>query len=762
MLVSVTQTAFTTGVVSPRLIARTDIDKYTSGCARVENFIPMQYGPLIRRSGTMYIAAVKDSSKATRLFSFEFSVTQAYVLEFGHNYVRVYRTRDQLMDNGSLKHEGTSSTPYEIVSPYASTDLAQLRFVQSDDTLFLTHPSFPPYELQRLADTNWQFVPFPYTDGPYIDANATKIKVAPSAVTGTGISIVATPNSKTVTAPGTTNNGSGLIRVHAVAHGFSTGDPVNISGVVGTTEANANWIVTKISADLFDLQGSVFVHAWVSGGTASANVFASTDVGRYIRIQNGTTLGWAVITAFTNTYTVTADVRDDFAATAADARWQLGAWSNALGWPWVAVFHQGRFIPGGSNSFPQTIWPSVTGNFTSFSPSSVTDGSVAADNAFSRTIDDNKVNAIRWLESDTAGLLIGTTGGTFSGQASSQGSPISPTDFSVIRQNNFGADDIPRAQRAGAAILHSQRFGKKARELIFNFDTARFIAPDLTLIAEHVTADSPIADLEYQQEPFGIVWAPRQDGLLLSMTYQREQNVTAWAEHTLGGSYAGGVAQVLSIAAIPDDPNDLVWLIVQRTINGSTVQYVEYIQDPFAIDQPQVEAHFVDAGIYYDDVATTTITGLTHLEGQLVSVLADGGKHPDRTVASGQITLQAAASQVHVGLGYDSLLETLPITPRNAPTDPRGKKKSEPYATIEFHQTLNGMYGASEDRLTPFIFGTTDVPMGSPPPLFTGVFPVLVDGTYRHRASMVITQSDPMPMTILAINMEVDIGGVAS
>lgn len=763
MLVTHVQTNFTSGELGPRLYGRTDLDRYGSGAARVENFLPLPYGPLLRRSGTRYVASTKSATAFTRLIPFKFSENQAYVLEFGDLYVRFYRDRDQIMNDGSLKSDQTSSTPYEIVSPYDEADLLNLRFVQSNDVLYLTHPNVKPYELRRLGDIDWKFVVFDYKDGPYDLTNTSKVTLAPSAATGTGITIVAAPNSKTIT--GAANNGSGLIRITAVAHGFATGDPVNISGVLGTTEANGNWEVIKVSANAFDLKGSVFANTWSAGGTqiASANVFASTDVGRHVRIKNGgaaNAYGWAIITAFTNTFTVTADVRDDFAGTSANKEWRLGAWSDTLGWPTTAVFHHGRLVFGRL----QTIWASVTGDFESFAPTSPVDGSVAADNAIYRTLDDNSVNAIRWLQSDTAGLLIGTTGGVFSGAASTQGSPITPSDFTVIRQNNEGADDYARPQRAGAAVVYAQRFGNKVGELIFSFETARFATPDMTLLAEHMTDTSPIVDLEFQQEPFRVIWAIRNDGRLLSMTYEREQSVVAWAKHFLGGELSGGDTQAKSLAVIPDEPDDLLWLIVRRTINGQQVQYVEYLEDEFGISQDITDAHFVDASIVYNGTPMTTIAGLSHLEGQQVAVLADGAVQGMTEVAGGTITLAQASSIVHVGLPYRSLLKTLPITPKSGQVDPRGKLKALAKGVIQFHQTMNGQAGQAENQLhplDPLIFRQTTDPMGEPAPLFTGAFSVLTDGTYEVEPSLYIVQDSPLPMTVVSITQEMDIGGTA-
>ncbi len=181
----------------------------------------------------------------------------------------------------------------------------------------------------------------------------------------------------------------------------------------------------------------------------------------------------------------------------------------------------------------------------------------------------------------------------------------------------------------------------------------------MTILAEHIS-ESGINQMSYQQEPNQIIWCVREDGRLVGLTYQREQQVVAWHQHIFGGAFGAGIAVCESIATIPtDDKEYQTWVIIKRTINGSTKRYVEYINTFDFTETDNTTFNFLDSQLSYSGSATTTITGLDHLEGQTVSVLANGSTHPDRTVTGGSITLARSATKVKVGLKYTSLLQTM-------------------------------------------------------------------------------------------------------
>jgi hypothetical protein len=296
-----------------------------------------------------------------------------------------------------------------------------------------------------------------------------------------------------------------------------------------------------------------------------------------------------------------------------------------------------------------------------------------------------------------------------------------------------------------------QRAGRKVRELAYVYEVDGFRSPDMTVLSEHIT-ESGLISSDYQQEPWSIVWFVRNDGQLVGLTYERDQDVIGWHRHIFGGSYSGGDSIVESVACIPtpDGTADETWLIVKRTIDGTTRRYIEYITPRFDSDQTE-DAFFVDCGLTYDSTPATAISGLDHLEGETVSILADGATHPDRTVSAGQITLSRSASVVHVGLAYESNIETLNIEAGAADGTSQGKTKRIHRLNIRLFKTLGLMFGPSSDKLDRMTFRTSADEMGNPPALFTGDKSINWNGYYEVEGIVYLRQDQPLPLTILGI-----------
>lgn len=873
MKVAAIQSAFNWGEFSPLMYGQVRFERYDNALALCENFIPTIQGGLTRRPGTYFVEEVKDSAKATRLVPFEFSTTQAYIIEFGDEYLRFYMDHGQILTRGDdefvtnttfatdisgwtdlstgggilswdsgvggrmkldstsgnaragqtltglvsgetytvratgatnvdirigtagygtfdllavsfgsgtqeytfvasgstayvrlgnnsgtisyfedfsvIGPETTATTTYEIDAPWGEQHLFDLRFTQSADVLYITHPSYAPRKLLRHGHSNWEIQTIDFKDGPYLSTNATVTTLAPSATSGNGITITAGP-ARTIT--GAADNGSGEIRITAVGHGYATGVKVHIAGVTGTTEANGDWTITVIDADHFDLDGSTFVNAYVSGGTARFGVFAITDIGRLVRIQHSSTWGYATIVGYTDVSRVTADVESNFGATTAQTAWRLGAWSDTTGYPVCVTFYEDRLFFGGSVSFPTRIDGSKSGDYENFAPTS-TAGVVANDNAVAFTLNSNAVDAVRWLVGDEKGLLIGTVGSEWVMRPSSQSEALSPTNITAKPATPHGSAQV-QPLRVGKSVLFVQRSGRKVRDYAYVFEVDGFRSPDVTTFAEHITKGG-LVEMAYQQEPIGTVWAAREDGVLLSCLFNREQDAIGWGRHILGGSFGSGDAVVESVASIPspDGTYNEVWLIVKRTVNSATQRYVEFMTKLFNTDDGDTveDAFYVDCGLTYDGAPTTTVTGLSHLEGQVVTVLADGAAHPDRTVASGAITLARSSSKVHVGLGYNSNGQTLRYEVGAADGTAQGKTQRISRIAFRFHETVGCKFGPDEDNLDEITFRMPSDPMDQPVPLFSGDKSQEWPGGYFSGAQIYFRQEQPLPFTLLGV-----------
>jgi hypothetical protein len=732
---------FDSGEWAPEMYGRVDIEKYPNSCRRLVNQIALAHGPATRRPGTRFVAQTKLNAVG-RMIPFQVSTDKAYQIEATPMAFRFYRDRGRL--------ENPVGTPVELATPYGAGDLAGLKFAQDQNTLYLCSPTYQQRKVTRLSAVKFKIEAFDFLDGPYLEQNVGPITLTPSAsAVDSSATITAAPNSKAVTAA--VNNGSGAIRLTVNGHSFGTGDPALVAGVTGATEANGAWTVTKIDANTIDLNDSVFGGAYISGGTVSANLFAATDIGRVIRIKNGTTWGWAKITAYTNCYTVTALVRGAFAATTPTANWRLGAWSDTTGWPSCCTFFEERLWFADGSAKPQTLWGSAPGDYPNFAPSAA-DGTVTADHALNWTIADDRVNKIVWLSAGRF-LNIGTVGGEFTVQASNLNEGLTPTNITVRRDGTTGSADI-QAIRIGNAVHMVQRARKKTFEENYSYQDDAFLQSETSLLSRHLTRGK-INSFCYQQEPWSIIWHSLDSGLLVGVTYLRAQQKLAWHRHPLGGTNA----KVLSVSNNEADEQDECWMIVERTINGQTFRSVEFMEYEFEPDDEndKADCFFVDCGGTYSGAPVTTITGATWLAGATVQILADGAAHPDCTVAAnGSFTLERAASKVQFGFGYISELLTQDLEGGSAEGSSAGKPKRIPEVTVRFKDTLGARVGypamdGQPEKMELVEFRGGSDPMDASPPLFTGDKVVPFPKGWSKGAFILVRQDQPLPMTVLAL-----------
>jgi hypothetical protein len=357
----------------------------------------------------------------------------------------------------------------------------------------------------------------------------------------------------------------------------------------------------------------------------------------------------------------------------------------------------------------------------------------------------DQVNTVEWLAPGD-GLLIGTAGGEFLCQELTTDEPFGPGNVKIIQQSLFGSRSVIPVQ-VGEAILFVQRSGRKLRELTYEFASNKYKSSDLTVLAEHITRGG-IQDIVYQQEPHNIVWCVRNDGLLLGFTFNREQDVLGWHRHPIGGD---GIVECVEVIPCPDGSQDDLWMIVRRTIDGQTKRYIEYLEQDFTEEDDIEDAFFVDSGLTYDGSPADEISGLDHLEGEEVDILADGSAHPRRTVTGGAITLQREASKVQIGLPCPATLSTLRPEAGAQDGTAQGKTKRINKVAVRFLATLGGKAGPDTDNLDEIQFRRGSDPMDSAPPVFSGDKLVEWPGGYDFDGYMVFRQEQPMPMTIVSI-----------
>jgi hypothetical protein len=719
--------SFNAGELAPSLDGRVDFQKYNSGCKKLENFFPMVQGAARRRSGTRIVEEVKNSTNRTWLLRFEFSEDQAYILEFGDQYIRFYTNHGQVLSGG---------VPYEISSPYAVGDLTsaqgtfRLKTVQSGDIIYIAHPDFAPRKLSRFGATNWTLTTVDFTGGPFKDINPDETRtVYASAKTG---NITLTASAATF-AP--TDVGSLFLMEKNTTNdpvlAWEPGKSVSVGNLrkVGDRNYYCTDAGTTGTATPLHTKGT----AW----DGSAVQWRFEDAG----------FGIVRITKYTSSTQVSATVIKQLpggvvTASYATNRWAFSKWSSVDGWPDNVTFFRERLV----FSRGQEIDMSVAADFENFADRN--DGNeVVADQAIAIQITSDTVNNVLWMM-PADGLVLGTAGGEFVCEEQSKDDPLGPDNVKITVQSLYGSRGVQPVQ-IGDSVIFVQKAGRKVREIKYDFGSDGYKSKDLSVLAEHITYGG-VVSMAYQQEPHSIVWCVRADGVLLGLTFNEEQEVIGWHRHI-----TDGVVECVAAIPCPDGTQDDLWMIVRRTINGQQKRYIEYMEQDFTDEDDITDAFFVDCGATYDGAATDTITGLDHLEGKEVAVLADGAVHPNRTVSGGAISLQREATKAQVGLPYTSTLTTMRLEAGAGDGTAQGKTKRITKAVIRFLDTLGGKAGPNVGTLDTLQFRSSADPMDAPPALFTGDKMIEWPSGYDFDGFMTIQQDQALPMTVLAIMPQV-------
>jgi hypothetical protein len=630
--VSWLQSNFNGGELSPSLFGRVQEPRYKESLGSCLNYVPVIQGFADRRPGTFFVKEVKTSANFTRLIRFEFSTTQAYVLEFGNQYIRFYTNEGQVLSGG---------VAYEITSPFLTADLPLLVFTQKADVLYITHPTYWPNKLLRFGATNWRLQNIPFIDGPYRPSMQIQSLAGPDVpnvqsqvtVTKPAATLLVTANDSFNVAA--TANNAGLVQITTTAdHNFVTAQPVWMAAVGGTVEANGVWDIDVIDARNFTLRGSAFVNAWTAGGTAKPALFNVPVLGgplgsRLMRFLISGTWQWGILTFGIDPHQaqmITLPDQPGVTLTVATTEWRFGSWYPA-NYPGTVAFHEDRLCFAGTPANPNALECSKSSNYENFAPTG-TDGSVKDNNALSFTLNSSDVNAMKWLVSDEKGLLGGTSSGEWIIRPSINQDAMTPTNISAKKTMSWGSASGVLANALGKATIFVQRGAKKIREMLFYFDIDGYRALDLTELSEHITG-AGVTDSAKQILPYNLVWYVRNDGALIALTYEREMQVlkVGWSRHYLGGASdaAGDIPVVESIACIPapDGTHDELWMIVKRRVNGATKRYIEYMAKYFEDTDNQEDAHFVDCGAVFDSPITIT-GGITQANPGVVTALAHG------------------------------------------------------------------------------------------------------------------------------------------
>ena len=717
--VSTIVTNFQSGELSPRLEGRIDLQKYQSGVQQLTNMLVFPQGGATRRPGTYYAGSSKSNGKV-RLIPFEFSDEQAYIIELGANYMRFYTDGGLLVSGGSA---------VEVVTPYSVTEIFELTYTQSADVIYFAHKDHEPAKLTRTTATSFTFQDIDFVDGPWLDENTTDITLYASAATGS-VTITASAALFTSDDVGRYIRFREVLEIEhdewAASTSYNDGESVRYNGhvyeqVTGSTQT--------------------------SGNTPPVHTEGTETYGAIDWEYKHDDTGYVEITGFTSSTVVTATVKEDdggiavlpdhiIGAANATKKWSLGAFGGDQGFPRAVAFYEERLYFAGTTGQPQTIFGSVTADFENHTPGT------EDDKAINVTIASDQVNVIKhMIQGRFLQILTSSAEFTMSGGTGTQ--PVTPTNVNVLRETTFGASSV-RPVRAGSSTIMVQKGQTKVKEVTFNLDVDGLTGRDLTVLAEHL-ARVGLDDMTWQQEPELILWFVRSDGQLLGLSYDPQNNTIAWHKHILGGT---GVVE--SIASIPSGSEDQVYLSVKRTINSVETRHIVYMK-PIYFGDDVTDAFYVDSGLTYDGAATTTISGLDHLEGETVQILADGAAHADKVVSSGSITLDRSSSKVHIGYSYDSVVQTLRMEAGADDGISQGKIKRIHGVTVRFLDSVGAEVGPDANNLDRIPFRDSSMAMDEAVPMFDGDKEIFFPSGYDNDARVFVQQTQPLPMTVLAI-----------
>ncbi|RUM90699.1 MAG: hypothetical protein DSZ27_08390 [Thiomicrospira sp.] len=680
------QRSFAGGELSPELHGRIDLAKYAVGLKKCQNAIVLPHGPVANRPGLQYVGETGGSTDVTRLIEFQFNTLQTYVLVFTHNKFRI-------IQNGGYVLDPSTSAIVEVSTPYNSADLMELHYVQSGDVITITHHNYAPMELSRTDHHLWSLSAISFE-----------------------------PDS---TAPG----------------GVSASATINVAG----TQTTYSYVVTAIN-DTSDDESIASSSASCSGRLGYDDNYntitwtAVSNTTRYKVYKNNRSGSYGYIGTAVGTSFVDDNIAPDLSITPPISDPPFQSTNNYPAE--VNYFQQRRWFANTLNE-PQKLWATQSGTESNMA----TSFPLQENDAMSFSIASRQVNEIRHLVALSS--IIALTSGAEWSISPSGSSALTPLSISAKPQSYNGASHVMPIV-SGNQVLYVDSKGGRVRDIGYSLESDGYMGRDVSILANHLVDGHTIIDWAYEKVPQSIIWAVREDGKMLGLTYLQEEEVFGWHIH----ESKNGLFK--SVSVVQEGLEDVVYVTVERVIGGVTKQFVERMASR-QVDALS-DAFFVDSGLIYSGAETSTISGLDHLEGQTVKILGDGNVFPDQVVTSGQITLGQPVSYAVIGLGITADIETLPYTYEKAEAGAVSFKKSVSRVFFKVHNSRGIFVGPSFDDLTEVKQRTTEN-YGEPISLYTGEVEILSALSWDAEATICVRQEDPLPLMILGITSDVEIGG---
>ena len=738
---------FVGGEVTPSLCARYDLKKFGTFLETCRNFVPNIHGDVERRPGTKFIA---DLGASSILIPFQFNT------EASNNYMLVFQSGTIMIAQADGMLAATMSNPYSMSHVYGISfaQVGDVLYLAHPKYALrkITRSGSSPYTWEIKTVAVNQSLPAPGkptviwhrgSGAGSTDNETAALRYVVTSVDADGVESVA---SKTGSCKGryptdwiqgdyveiqyplvTGATQYNIYRESAGYYGFigassstkttdATVTGITVDSVAYTKRGNYR-VERRISFDedadysysytlasggsspVFQGASNYYVYNasagvwWCVGKASLSDSFADSDVTVWGGSQNGgaypsgTSDGVTIAATREGGSTVGVFRDENYEPDTAQTpkkNWDPFANGNN---PTCVAFHQQRMWLGGGSKNPATIYASRSGDYESFRKSMP----LQDDDALEYVIASGSVDDVKWLVSFDS-LLIGTAGAEYK-CAASEGTAITPSKCNITVQSYWGSKAL-QPLVIGQSIMHCQRSGSHVRDLYYTLESDGYAGNDLSVLAPQLVETYGIKQWCYQQSPVSTVWAVRSDGTLLALTYMREQNIFGWSRHVTDGRY-------VSVAVINGDDEDVVMAVVKRTVNGAAKYYLERVMPRFKDSTDIKDAWYVDAGMVVtpavnQDGKKVVCSGLTHLAGKAVQVLADGSPEEHVVSASGSFELDFPASKAIVGLGYTSVVSPLPMeTDMQQTGSTLGKRRAYGKCIVRMYRSVGGSYAAS-------------------------------------------------------------------
>lgn len=758
----ISQLAFTTGEVSPDVSSRFDLEQYKSALLEAENVVIRPYGAVAKRQGSQYVGQVKYSDKPTRLFEFTTNTNNSFMLEFGDKYIRVW--------NYGIY------TGIEVTTPFTSDILFDLNCNQSGDVMFICSGKYPIQTLSRYSDTDWRMSTYKLTEQPYDEINTDN----GHTLTVNGDTITSTKDLFTQDMVGSVIQIAYYVEA---VHTKSAGEVVEKkvkrymqAQTIEKTYNNINYNVGAFSTDT-ELSWKFTTHGTWEGTVklqisnndgqtwkdyrtyTSKNDYNVTDTGKieagarlkYVSdIKSGsvncdlsimpfTQYGIVEIKSVTDAKNAKVNVLNGIKEGEPSYQWKLGSWNRGRGYPKLCTFYQDRFVVAATDSKPNFIWFSRTGDYPNFGVEKV-EGTITDDSAITLPVINRKMCEIRHLV-PANDLIILTSGNEWIVRGDKT---ITPTNCNLKTQTQRGALSC-EPQFIGNRCVFVQERGGTVRDMGYSYESDNYTGQDLTLFVKTLVKGHLAVTSAYAQDPDSIIYYVRDDGQLNCLTYIPEQKVYGWSHFVTNGKYR-------YVESVAEGEQDTIYFVVDRVINNKSVKCIERSIPLYTEDNSDV---FLDCYVKVANSIKTDYINAPHLVGQMVDIVIDGQQMPSRVVPpTGVIKLDGKANVITVGLPYTTKIKIPSVEQQINDGTLQGRVATVSRVVLRMYKSFGGKVGRTFDRMD-------DITL-PPNELFTGDKPVILPkmGTnYSTDTSICIKHSDPFPFNLLSITRIVEIGG---